>query len=101
MPRAAETGEGSAGLRGARTRLAAPLLVEHARLVGGDHVLDVDEGVLPAVALERFQRLLDQVADVLPLLLAVVDAVSGVHWCRETHKEPVIVPFPPKALHIH
>lgn len=53
-------------------------LVEHAGLVGGHHVFDVDEGVLTPVALKHLQGLLDQVADVLPLLLAVVDAVSRV-----------------------
>lgn len=53
--------------------------VEHAGLVGGHHVLDVDEGVLSSVALEHLQRLLDQIADVLPLMLAVVDGVPGVN----------------------
>ena len=67
---------------------AASPLVQQARLVGGDHVLDVDEGVFATVALEGLQRLLDQVADILPLLLAVVDAVPGVHWFMQTHREP-------------
>lgn len=53
--------------------------VEHAGLVGGHHVLDVDEGVLSSVALKHLQRLLDQIADVLPLMLAVVDGVPGVN----------------------
>jgi len=53
-------------------------LVEHARLVCGDHVLDVDEGVVAAVTLKDLQRLLDEVAHVFPLLLAVVDAVTRV-----------------------
>lgn len=97
MPRATETGEGSAGPEGSRARPAPPLLVEHAGLVGGDHVLDVDEGVLPAIALERFQRLLDQVADVLPLLLAVVDAVSRVHWCGENTQRARYCAVSPKS----
>ena len=67
---------------------AASPLVQQARLIGGDHVLDVDEGVFATVALEGLQRLLDQVADILPLLLAVVDAVPGVHWFMQTHREP-------------
>jgi len=55
--------------------------VEHARLVCGDHVLDVDEGVVAAVALEHLERLLDEVAHVFPLLLAVVNAVASSGSC--------------------
>lgn len=64
-----------------------PPLIQQARLIGRDHVLDVDEGVFSSGALEGLQRLLDQVTDVLPLLLAVVDAVPGVYWVMQTHKE--------------
>ncbi len=60
-------------------------LVEQAGLVGGDHVLDVDEGVLAAVAFERLESLRDQVPDVLALLLAVVDPVARVH-CKQTNR---------------
>mmetsp|Transcript_72987 Transcript_72987/g.176111 ORF Transcript_72987/g.176111 Transcript_72987/m.176111 type:complete len:245 (-) Transcript_72987:370-1104(-) len=56
----------------------APRLVEHARLVGRDHVLDVDEGVLAAVDLEELERLRDEVAQRLTLLLRIVDAVAQV-----------------------
>lgn len=56
--------------------------VEHAGLVGGHHVFDVYEGVLSPIALEHLQGLLDEIADVLPLVLAVVDAVPGVNWGR-------------------
>merc|ERR1719326_448050 len=52
--------------------------VEDARLVRGDHVLDVDEGVLAAVQLKHLERLDDQVAERLALLLRVVDAVAEV-----------------------
>lgn len=72
--------------RGFKSQLL-PLLVQQARLVGGDHVLNVDKGIFSSVALEGLQRLLDQVTNVLPLLLAVVNAISGVHWCMQTHKE--------------
>lgn len=68
----------------------SPPSVQHARLVGGHHVFDVDEGVLPSIALKGFQCLLNQVTNVLPLLLAVVNAISGVHWFRQTHKEAII-----------
>lgn len=80
---------------------AAALSVQQARLVGGHHVLDVDEGILSAIALEGFQRLLDQVANVLPLLLAVVDAISGVHWFGQTNKEAVISRQWPRASPTH
>lgn len=51
---------------------------EHAALVGGDHVLDVDVGVLAAVLLEHLQGLLDQLRQVLVLALSVVDLVANV-----------------------
>ena len=63
------------------------VLVEHVALVDGDHVLDVDEGILAPVQLESLQRLLDQVADVLPLHLAVVYLVPYV-LCN-TKQQPV------------
>ena len=81
MLAAAEMGGGEhPGEHPLRPSPAASLLVQQARLIGGDHVLDVDEGVFAAVALEGLQCLLDQVANVLPLLLAVVNAIPGVHW---------------------
>mmetsp|Transcript_35192 Transcript_35192/g.113355 ORF Transcript_35192/g.113355 Transcript_35192/m.113355 type:complete len:224 (+) Transcript_35192:85-756(+) len=55
-----------------------PGLVQHARLVGGNHVFDVDEGVLAAVQLKQLQRLRDQVAQGLALDLAVVNTVAKV-----------------------
>ena len=51
---------------------------EDARLVGGDHELDVNICVLAALLLEQFQSLLDQVSHVLVLPLAVLDLVSDV-----------------------
>ena len=65
--------------------LLASSLVEHARLVSGHHVLDVDEGVLAARLLEDLQGLLDEVSDVGVLLLRVVDAVALV-YCRSTKR---------------
>ena len=52
--------------------------VEHAALVGGDHVLDVDESVVATVHLEHFECLLDEVTEVLLLALRVVDVVAHV-----------------------
>ena len=52
--------------------------VEHAALVRGNHVLDVNEGVIATVHLEHFERLLNQIAEVLLLALRVVDAVTNV-----------------------
>ena len=52
--------------------------VEHATLVRGDHVLDVDESVVAAVHLEKLERFLNEVAEVLLLALRVVDAVAHV-----------------------
>ena len=53
--------------------------VEHARLVGWDHVLNINEGVLSSVGLEHFEGLLDEVTQVLALSLGVVDLVAEVH----------------------
>eukprot|EP00634_Sargassococcus_sp_CCMP2135_P007357 CAMPEP_0198661768 /NCGR_PEP_ID=MMETSP1467-20131203/43853_1 /TAXON_ID=1462469 /ORGANISM="unid. sp., Strain CCMP2135" /LENGTH=333 /DNA_ID=CAMNT_0044398233 /DNA_START=311 /DNA_END=1308 /DNA_ORIENTATION=+ len=47
-------------------------------LVGGDEVLDVDEGVLAAVDFEVLESFVDEFAEVLAALLAVVDAVAEV-----------------------
>lgn len=55
-----------------------PPSVNHAGLIGWHHVLDVDEGVLSPIPLQHLQSLLNEVAYVLSLLLAVVDAVSSV-----------------------
>ena len=52
--------------------------VEHAALVGGDHVLNVNECIISAVRLEKLERLNDQVAKVAGLALAVVDRVALV-----------------------
>jgi len=46
-------------------------LVQHATLVGGHHVLDIDESILAAMSLERLKSLLNQVADVFAFLLAL------------------------------
>lgn len=74
------------GIRGGNSqekvsKSLSDLSVEHIGLIGGHHVFDIDEGVLSPVALKHLQGLLDQVADVLPPVLAVVDAVPGVN-CR-------------------
>ena len=52
--------------------------VQHARLISGHHVLDVNERVLAAVHLEQLQGLLNQVAEIVALALAVVDLVAHV-----------------------
>jgi len=51
---------------------------EHAALVCGDHVLNVDVCVLSPMPLEEFQSLLDQVTHVVVALLVVVDFVAEV-----------------------
>lgn len=77
-----------------------PLKVQQVRLVGGDHVLDVDEGVF-TVAPKASSVSLDQVADVLPLLLAVVDAGPReftVHANKHTERPVTAWRFLPKVL---
>ena len=53
--------------------------VENARLIGGDHILDVDEGILTAMHFEELERRLNEVTEVDSLALTVVDAVSEIH----------------------
>ena len=52
--------------------------VEDAALVGGDHVLNVNECIITAVLLEKLERLNDEVAQVRALALGVVDFVALV-----------------------
>lgn len=52
--------------------------IEDAALVGGDHVLDVDEGVLASRLLEELEGFGDEVAQVEPLPLVVLDLVPDV-----------------------
>ena len=59
---------------------------QDAGFVGGNHVLDIDEGVEASAALEDLQSLLDEVAKVLVKPLVVVDAVAGVD-CKEGEKK--------------
>ena len=52
--------------------------VKHAALVGGDHVLNVNECIISAVCLEKLESLDNQVAKVLSLALTVVDLITLV-----------------------
>ena len=52
--------------------------VKHAALVGGDHVLNVNECIISAVRLEEFESLDNQVTEVLTLALTVVDSITLV-----------------------
>lgn len=49
-------------------------------LEDGHEVLDVNEGILAAVYLERLQSFHDKLSEVLPPLLAVIDTVAKVVW---------------------
>lgn len=57
-------------------------LTVHAALIRGDHVLDVDEGILAAVLLKQLQRLFNQITNVLFLLLCVINAITRVFWMK-------------------
>ena len=63
---------------GLSERELAGCSVEHAALVGGDHVLNVNERIVAAVLLEKLKRCLDKVTEVGGLALRVVDLVSKV-----------------------
>lgn len=51
-------------------------LVDDHRLVGGDEVLDVNEGVLPAMHLQLLQSLNNQLAQVHAFPLAIVETIT-------------------------
>ena len=53
-------------------------LIQHARLVRRDHVLDVDECIFASVPLQQLQSLLNQIADIHALALAVRYCVANV-----------------------
>ena len=61
--------------------------VENAALVGGHHVLYVDEGIFATCLLKFFQGLLYLFTDVQLLPLCVVDGVShvGAFRLKEIH----------------
>ena len=63
------------------------LSVEHATLIGWDHVLNVDECVLTAVDFKHLESGLDKFTQVLSLPLAVVDLVTevGVLGLHQVH----------------
>jgi hypothetical protein len=50
----------------------------HARLVGRNHILDVNESVLSAVLLEEPERFMDEVTHVDFLALGVVNAIAQI-----------------------
>ena len=52
--------------------------VVHCRLIGRNHVLDVDEGILTALLLEEIQGVLDQIPQAGVMLLPIVNVVSQV-----------------------
>jgi len=52
--------------------------VKYAALVGRDHILNVDEGIFSTMGLEHLKGLLDQIAQVQTLPLAVVDLIADV-----------------------
>ena len=53
--------------------------VEHATLIGGNHVLDVNESVFSTVNLKAFKSALNKIAKVLAFSLTVVDSVTEVN----------------------
>lgn len=64
-------------------------------------VLDVDEGVLAAVHLERLEGFHYQFPKVFPPLLAVVDAVSQVVWNRRDKRLLIVDLSEGKIVYLH
>lgn len=54
--------------------------IQHTRLVCGNHVLDVDKRVGTAVSLKCLQCFVNQVTHILAALLAVIDAITSLHY---------------------
>ena len=53
-------------------------LREHARLVRGNHVFDINKGVFPTMSFEALQSFMNKLAQIVILLLRVVDLVADV-----------------------
>ena len=53
-------------------------LVEHARFICGNHILDINKSILSTMAFKSLQSLLDQVSNVFAFLLTVIDSISWV-----------------------
>jgi hypothetical protein len=50
-----------------------------ARFISGDHVFDLNESAGTAVLLQDFERFLNQIAQILTLLLRIVDPIAFVN----------------------
>ena len=53
-----------------------------ARFISGDHVFDLNESAGTAVLLQDFERFLNQIAQILTLLLRIVDPIAFVN-CKQ------------------
>merc|ERR1712018_619394 len=51
---------------------------EHTGFVGGNHVLDVDEGIWSASFFQYFQSFLDQITHILVEPLMVVNGITNI-----------------------
>ena len=56
--------------------------IKHTALIGGDHVLNVNECIISAVLLKQLKSLHNQIAQVLAFALAVVDCIALVQVLR-------------------
>ena len=54
-------------------------LFEHNGFVGGNHVLDVDEGIRSSSFFQYFQSFLDQITNILVEPLMVVYGITNIH----------------------
>jgi hypothetical protein len=54
-------------------------LIEHARFVCRNHVLDVNESIFSTASFERLQSFLNQVAKNSAFPLSIVDGVTNIH----------------------
>lgn len=50
--------------------------VEDTALVSGNHILDIDEGILTSMDFKKFKCLLNQISKVVALSLAVINLVT-------------------------
>ncbi len=55
----------------------------HDALIRRHHILYVDKCILASGTFELFERLLDQVADILLFLLRIVDSVTQIYCILE------------------
>lgn len=63
--------------------------LDDARLIGWDHVFDIDKCIWTPSLLQDFQCLLNEVANIFMEPLMIINSISSVHWKRKCHRDVI------------